>query len=251
MLSQDSVVGMVNGYDVHNFDQVKQFLKYAAMLPDDVAKLYTMHHEAISPHLTTSAARNAGALFVLCQKHLVLGTTALFRLYSAQMFRETRAAVEAAGIAHAIQTDATSFKVFTEDDGSEAARKLARNTFAPRLLFPKATTELSLLGDFYDTASRLSHTSGLTFVRHLSDSPTVGQMKFLYQDMQMQNMERELPKNVFWLCQAHLAILIAADVVFASTTGADLAKFAQERRDIFQRLNRFNAAHDNKLSSLA
>src|ERR1019366_3504598 len=251
MLNQKSIVTTVNDYDIHNFDQAKQYLKYAALLPDDVANLYTKHYQAISPHLTTSAARNAGALFVLCQKHLVLGTTALFRLYSAQMFRETRAAVEGAGIAHAIQTDAKSFKVFTEDDGSEEARKLARNTFAPRLLFPKATTELALLGDFYDTASRLSHTSGLTFVRHLSSSPTVGQMKFSYQDMQMQNMERELPKNVFWLCQAHLAILVAADVVFASTAGADLAKFKQERRDVFERLMRFNAAHDNKLSSLA
>jgi hypothetical protein len=249
MLNQKSIVTTVNDYDIHNFDQAKQYLKYAALLPDDVANLYTMHYQAISPHLVTSAARNAGALFVLCQKHLVLGTTSLFRLYSAQMFRETRAAVEAAGIAHAIQTDSTAFKVFSEDDGSEAARRLARKTFAPRSLFPATVPQLALLSDFYDTASRLSHTSGLTFVRHLIESPTVGQMKFAYQDVQLENMNRDLPKQLFWLCQAHLGILLAADVVFKGLH-ADPTRFSQERKDVFERLNRFNISHDNSLGRL-
>lgn len=246
MLNEDSVIATVNGFDAHNFDQVKEYLKYSALLPDDVANLYRMHHEAISPLLSASPARNAGALFVLCQKHLVLGTTSLFRLYSAQMFRETRAAVEAAGIAHAIQTDAKNFEVFSQDDGSEDARKLARRTFTSRALYPDSIPQLALLSDFYDTASRLSHTSGITFIRHLSDGKTVGQMKFAYQDIQMENMNRDLPKQLFWLCQAHLAILMAADVVFAGLD-VDLSKFTQERKDVFERLQRFNAAHDQRL----
>lgn len=125
MLSNNSAIATVNTMDVVNFDGISRQLGSAALLPDDVEKLYVMHYEAITPHLTTTEARTAGALFVLCRKHLVLGTLSLFRLYSAQTFRETRAAVEAAGIAHAIQTDPNSFKVLSEDDGSEQARKLA------------------------------------------------------------------------------------------------------------------------------
>ncbi|NDJ12303.1 MAG: hypothetical protein EBY17_14085 [Acidobacteriia bacterium] len=246
MLNRDSVIATVNAFDAHNFDQLKEHLNSSALLPDDVVNLYTIHHEAISPLLNTSRARNAAALFVLCQKHLVLGTISLFRLYSAQMFRETRAAVEAAGIAHLIQTDAKSFEVFSQDDGSEAARKLARKTFTSRALYPSSIPQLALLSDFYDTASMLSHTSGITFVRHLSAGQTVGQMKFGYQDIQRENISRELPKQMFWLCNAHLAILMAADVVFAGLD-VDLSKFRQKRKDIFERVQRFNAAHDQSL----
>jgi hypothetical protein len=154
--------------------------------------------------------------------------------------------VEAAGIAHAIQTDPNSFKVLSEDDGSEAARKLARTTFSSKLLFPAAIPQLKLLFDFYDTASRLSHTSGLTFVRHFKRHSATGPIGFTYQDIQHENLDRDLPHHLFWLCQAHIAILMAADVVF-SAVNADLSNFKQARVDIFERLNRFKLAHDAKI----
>jgi hypothetical protein len=119
------------------------------------------------------------------------------------MYRESGAAVEAAGIARLIQVDPAAFKVFSEDDGSETARRNARKTFAPAVLFPKDKPQMHILADFYDTASRLSHTSGLTFVRHLAQ-PSGGTARFSYQDIAVNNVPRELPMPLLTLCQTHI-----------------------------------------------
>jgi len=161
------------------------------------------------------------------------------------MFRETRAAVEAAGIARAIQIDTRNFKAFSEDDGSEAASKLARSTFTSKLLFPFSISHFKLLFDFYDTASRLSHTNGLTFSRHLGRNAISGKTTFNYQDIQKDNFERDLPHHLLWLCLAHIAILISVDVTFSGVT-ADLGKFNQARADVYQRVGRFKAAHESR-----
>jgi len=247
MLGKNSAIGHANDIDNANFDSITRDLGAMALLPDDVEKLYTQHHDTIGQHLTTVAARTAGALFVLCRKHLVLGASALFRLYSAQMYRESRAAVEAAGIARLIQIDPEALRVFGSDDGSEAARKLARGTFAPKRLFPDSVPEVHVLSEFYDTASRLSHTSGLTFVRHLSQPSTTGDIAFAYQDILADNINRELPIHVLWLCQAHMLILVAADNIFTDVK-ADLENFKLERAAVFQRLVRFNAVRESTAS---
>lgn len=247
MLNKDSAIGQLNEVDKANFDLITRDLGAMALLPDDIEKLYTKHYDIIGGELATTAARTAGALFVLCRKHLVLGATSLFRLYSAQMYRESRSAVEAAGIARLIQIDAESFKVFANDDGSEAARKLARNAFSPKFLFPRSVPDLRMLSDFYDTASRLSHTSGLTFVRHLSQETGTGQVQFAYQDLLPDNINRELPIHVLWLCQAHLLILVAADLIFPDIK-ADLEDFKRDRAAVFERLRRFNALREGAKS---
>lgn len=248
MLGKNSAIAHANEIDNANFQSITRDLGAMALLPDDVERLYALHHDAIARHLTTVAARTAGALFVLCRKHLVLGATALFRLYSAQMYRESRAAVEAAGIARLIQIDSEALRVFGTDDGSEAARKLARSTFAPKRLFPDSVPEVHVLSEFYDTASRLSHTSGLTFVRHLSQPSTTGDIAFAYQDILADNINRELPIHVLWLCQAHMLILVAADNIFTDVK-ANLEDFKRERSAVFQRLVRFNAVREGAASN--
>jgi hypothetical protein len=188
----------------------------------------------------------ATGLYALCLKHLVVGVTSLFRLYSASAWRETRAAVEAAGMAHAIQTNASHFKVFSEDDGSEPTRKLARTTFRSDVIFPKDIPVLKVLKDFYDVASQLSHTNSITFVQHLNNNATPGQQEFAFQDIPRDTIAGQLPKLLFWTCRAHLAILTASDVVFDGLP-ADLESFNRERTCVFERLDRFNEKHDNGL----
>src|ERR1700682_2773815 len=104
MLAKNSEIAQVDAMDRSNFDGLTAQIGAAALLPDDLEKLYALLSQDINPHLATPQVRTAGALFVVCRKHLVLGTIALFRLYSAQMYRESRAAAEAAGIARAIVT---------------------------------------------------------------------------------------------------------------------------------------------------
>jgi len=249
MLDKNSAIGELNEVDKANFDKITKDLGAMALLPDDIEELYAKHYGIIGGQLATMAARTAGALFVLCRKHLALGATSLFRLYSAQMYRESRAALEAAAIARLIQIDPGSFKVFANDDGSEAARRLARTAFAPKLLFPHSVPELRMLSDFYDTASRLSHTSGLTFVRHLSQETVTGQVQFAYQDRLPDNINRELPIHVLWLCQAHVLILVAADLIFPDIK-ADLEDFKRDRAAVFDRLRRFNALREGASSSV-
>jgi hypothetical protein len=246
-LPANSIFTIVREYDAENYQQVVGFLDYAALLPDDLAKLYEIHRQAITPHLTTSPARVAAGLYVLCLKHLVLGVTSLFRLYSAPAWRETRAAVEAAGIAHAIQTAPAHFKVFSEDDGSERARRLARNTFKSDVIFPQDVPVLRALKVFYDVASQLSHTNSITFIQHINSTGTAGQQQFAFQDIPREAMASRLPKLVFWTCQAHLAILTAADQVFSGLP-ADLDAFKKERAYIFGKLSRFNEKHNSSLA---
>jgi hypothetical protein len=246
-LSDKSVLTIVNEYDAENFAKVVEFLDYTALLPEDLGKLYEMHHKAISPHLTTSSLRVAAGLYVLCFKHLALGTASLFRLYSAQAWRETRAAVEAAGVAHAIQTNPDYFKIFKEDDGSEKTRKVVRNTFKSNVLFPSSVPALEALKTYYDIASQLSHTNTISFVQHLGDSATEGQRSFSFQDIQPENIAAQLPKMLFWTCQSHLAILVAADNVFPELP-ADMEPFRKQRSEFFQKLNRFSEKHKSSFS---
>ncbi len=245
MLGKDSAISALNELDKANFDSASNGFRALALLPDDVEKLYVQHYATIGPHLVTPEARTAGALFVLCRKHLALGATSLFRLYSAQMYRESRAAVEAAGIARLIQTDPAALKVFADDDGSETARRKARKTFAPGVLFPKDNPQMHLLSDFYDTASRLSHTSGLTFVRHLTQTATAGTASFSYQDITFNNIPREFPMHLLTLCQTHLGILVAADGIFVDIK-ANVEPFRKERAAVFERMVRFFEVHKEK-----
>ena len=85
--------------DEKNRRAVYKSVGAAAALPDDLVKLYTLHYGAIAAHLPDYRAQIAGVLYVACRKHLTMGITSLFRRYSSQAFRETRNAVEAAGIA--------------------------------------------------------------------------------------------------------------------------------------------------------
>ena len=84
MLDKSSAIAAINELDKANFDNISNGLGAMALLPDDAEKLYVQHQTVIGRHLISAEARAAGALFVLCRKHVALGTTSPFRLYSAQ-----------------------------------------------------------------------------------------------------------------------------------------------------------------------
>jgi hypothetical protein len=249
MSENESALQVINEHDAHNFEGSRQFLGHMADLPEDVAKLYTIHREAILPGVTAGPVGYAFGLYTACRKHLVLGSVSLFRLYSAQTFRETRAAIEAAGLAYAIQTDPESHRIFKADDGRDKeARKTARKYFTSSRLFPPDVPKLASLKILYDLNSTFSHTNWLTFIRHVDENATPGQFEFLYQDIKNHRLPRDLPRFLIGLCYAHVAILTAADVVFPF---AHLEGFKKERMYVFEKLQRFDAQHKAQFPSEA
>jgi hypothetical protein len=221
--------------DAGNFRVVYASVGAAAILPDDVAGLYKMHYSAIQHRLPDLPAQIAGALYVACRKHLVMGATALFRCYSTQAFRETRTAVEAAGIARAIRADPENFSIFKDDKGSGASRKAARARFTSKLLFPSDVPEFTRLGECYKKASELSHTNRRTLVPNLD----LNEQLFSYQDIRQKDIPRLVVNHLLWICFAHITILEAADLVFNDVSG-DLESFRNECRYVGERLARFD-----------
>jgi hypothetical protein len=239
----------LNQIDEWNFQQVKNLLGPATALPEDVLRLYDLHGDAIKDHVTTAASRLSGALIGgLCRKHLLLGTTAVFRMYSSQMFREVRGAAEAAGIAYAIQHDQEKLRIFREDDGTSEKRRAARNAFRPKDIFPDKEPIMKTLHDHYDISSERAHTNLISFIRHLAGNPSE-KVSFNMQDFKRENVEAELPLTLFWMCQVHITILCAVDIIFPGLD-ADFTKFQQERKYVFDKVHRFNEAHKDKLPSI-
>jgi hypothetical protein len=167
--------------DEQNQQAVRRGVGAASALPDDLVELYALHYRAIAAQLPDYPAEVAAGLYVACRKHLVLGTTSLFRRFSSQAFRETRAAIEAAGIAHAIRQNEESFRIFCEDLGSGESRKVARKHFTSTLLF---AGQLVPFKDLYDKASERSHTNRRTLGAHLNFSEGT----FSYQDVRDQDI---------------------------------------------------------------
>jgi hypothetical protein len=224
--------------DEQNRKAVYARIGAAVELPDDLAGLYTLHYTAIESQLPDYPAQIAGALYVACRKHLVLGITSLFRRYSSQAFRETRAAVEAAGVANDIRRDEESFRIFREDRDEES-RKIARQRFTPAKIF---AGELKQLRHYYDKASELSHTNRRTFAPHLN----LSQGTFSYQDVSGDDIPKLITNYLIWICTAHLTILEMADLVFPEAEGEVVTKFKAERRALGERVYRFNLQNEGK-----
>jgi hypothetical protein len=222
--------------DEQNRKEVCARIGAAAALPDDLVRLYGLHYSAIATQLPDYPAQIAGTLYVACRKHLVLGITSLFRRYSSQAFRETRTAVEAAGIANAIRLSDESFRIFREDR-DEDSRKAARKRFIPARLF---VGELARLKEYYDKASELSHTNRRTFGPHLN----LGEGTFCYQDLRDADIPKLATNYLIWICVAHMTILEMADFIFSDAQGDLVVKFKRERRYLGEKIYRFNLQNE-------
>jgi hypothetical protein len=76
-----------------------------------------------------------------------------------------------------------------------------------------------------------------------------GQMDLSYQDIRKENLSRDLPQHIIWLCLAHIAVLVSADLTF-SGLGADMESFQREWILAFERMNRFKAAHQRQFQGV-
>jgi hypothetical protein len=243
---EDSLIARIYDQDASNFEKAKSRLGFATLLPDDILKLYTLLHETAKPFLHTGVAETAAGLYVLCSKHLVLGTLALLRLHSTQAFRETRAAVECAGIAYVIQKDPEKYKVFVNDDGERPeARKVAKRTFRTDIIFPDHEPLVRQLRFHYESASHLSHTNAMTFRQHLSrgktDSPLV---LFNFQDINSETVDRVLPEMLILICMAHLDVLSASAAVFPEMRKNE--SFQGEWQQVLERVGRFREQFNSR-----
>jgi hypothetical protein len=156
MLTADvkSPIDVLNEQDSKNYASIRRVFPNDTRLADDVLAAYDYCAEALQPHLETLADRIANALLTgICRHHLIRGATALFRVHAAQMFRETRSAVETAGIAYVVRRDPAMLNTFLEDDGREEQRRAAKNAFRPGNIFPKTEEVMRSLRSQYDLAS--------------------------------------------------------------------------------------------------
>jgi hypothetical protein len=227
--------------DEQNRKTVYKRVGSSALLPDDVIGVYDQHRLAIAPHLPDVRGELAGILYAACRKHLALGITSLFRCYSSQAFRETRAAVEAAAVAGAVRRDEESYRIL-RDDRDEASRKVARNHFKASKIF---VGKLSRLQKTYDKASELSHTNRRTFGPNINTA----EASFSLQDFANQDIPLLVTNYLIWICGAHMEILEAADVIFPEAQSDLITKFKRERQHVGERLARFNQLNDEERRS--
>src|SRR6185312_16168253 len=166
-----NITNQLHADDVTNYALIRNMLGVTAELPDGVIALYEAMHQAVLPHLQTNQQQFAAALIVgQCMKHLTVGANNLFCGYSGPMFRETRAAVEAAAVARRIYHNQAAFKAFIDDrEHNDEARKTARKHTRHAILFPVDGHEiLRQLEEHYDYASMRAHTNVMGFVSQMT-----------------------------------------------------------------------------------
>jgi len=230
---KESIVRVLNDADTHNIEVSFTVLGQMADLPDQIDALYGALNEALKPLMNTEAAQCAGLLYASARTHLATGAIALYRLHASQMSRETRSAVEAAGIARLIQSDKESFEIFLADWDDEQARRAAKNRFTSARLFPKTEADMAPLGEFYAANSDLSHTNRFTLFEHVSLEEDSGNARFSTQDIK--HDPGELKKRLSWMCMAHLGVIVAAQGTFKT---ADFSKIIPEGRYLWGRVQR-------------
>ncbi|MFZ0589610.1 MAG: hypothetical protein WAM39_03955 [Bryobacteraceae bacterium] len=253
MAQRTSPLDELRAQDEHNYKEIRKAFENETLIADDVVRAYDLYRKAVEPHLANERMRVASAIVGgICGQHLIRGALSLFRLHSAQMFRETRSAVEAAGIAHAIQHDEKKLQIFLQDEGRPEQRRKARSTFRPRIIFPDDQPLLKILNDHYEVASLRSHTNVLNFVLHLSKSDEPGRLHIHAQDIPRKRLPQDFPLLLFWLCQAHVSILCCVEIIFPGLPSTkQMSDFFHEHRYIFEKVQRFNQNHQSQLAQVA
>ena len=201
-------------------------------LPNDIIKLYNSHYDAVRVSFRGKAATLAGLLYVSCCQGLTMAVAALLRRHSSQAFRETRVAIEAAGIAHEITKDPESLKIFADDRGNPESRKAVRHHFKSKTLFREGASSLLAA---YNKASELSHRNRRSLIRHIDKSEEY----FNYQDLSDSDIPLLANNYLLWICSAHVIILEVADCVFSDNTNDAVTGFRNERQLIRERVARF------------
>jgi len=236
-----------NEKDIHNFRESRRVLGQSLDLSDDLVKVYKRLGEAFTA-APSQADKYAVSMLSACRKHLTLSITSLLRLHLTQALRETRSAVEAAGIAYAIRANSEVFAIFRED-GTPESRKKALKTLKSGVLFPASVPKMHALKKHFDLASTMSHTNLVTFARHYPDEPGAKPRTFRFQDLgepAVPNLHRWL----YWICVVHLEILGASDVIYNGILTSP-APFLEEHKYVRGKLARFYVKARSEFAALA
>ena len=228
--------------DENNYALWRKTYENECRIIDDLVACYDTYSKALRSLAISPSQELARAIICgVCRKHLVLGAVALLRRHGAMMHRETRSAVEAAGIAHAIQGSREMLEIFLEDDTKSDHQKLKKKTakyiFKPETIFPHDIPCLKKLDEFYRTASARSHNNVTSFALSVAKG-IKGKTYIATQDI---HSERHFLVYCLWLCFAHIAILETGDIIFPNSP--DLYKFKCDRQYIAQKVVRFQQKH--------
>ena len=173
----DFELSFIKDHDEQNYRLVREGIGDAAYFPDAVLGIYAGQHELLVQHLQSNQEKHAGALlFGLCVKHLVTGANNLFRGQAGVMYRETRGAVETAGLAYRVLNDTKAFEVYLADhEHDKTARQAFREQTRSKQLFPNtAPAIVQKLGEHYNHASQKAHTNRMNFLRNIGYSKERG-----------------------------------------------------------------------------
>ena len=228
--------------DENNRRQVAESMGDSVLaLPKDVAGLYHQHYEAVRHSFSNKPATFAGLLYVSCCQSLTMAVMSLLRRYSSQAFRETRVAVETAGIAHEITKNDESFEVFLADRGDIQCRRVARNRFQAKTLFRDGAAALTAA---YYKASELSHQNRRSLITHVNS--TAGM--YTFQDLPDHAIPLVATNHLLCICFTHMTILQVADSVFPDIENEALLAFRKERQFVGERLARFHQANQQDIA---
>jgi hypothetical protein len=217
--------------DDENYAQISIIFKTEIDLINDLVDLYELCGIALKPHLKDVGARIAGALvFGMGRNHLVRGTLSLSRAHAAPMFRETRSAVEAAGMACCVMKHDDMRDVLLADVGTRETRAAMKKTFTQKRIFPKEKKVFRQLRSDYDYCSWRAHTNMASFMTHIGRTDE-GQAALQVQDIRSGTATGEVALYFMHLLLSHLHILTSVDESF-------------DHFDVTEKLEEFMAARD-------
>ncbi len=238
----DFEISAINDNDEKNYKLVREGIGDAAYFPDAVLGVYAGQHELLVRLLQTDQEKHAGALlFGLCIKHLVTGANNLFRGHAGVMYRETRGAIEAAGLAHRLLNDKRTFDTYLADqEYDEVARQAFKDQTRRNQLFPQnAPKIIQKLGEHYDYASKKAHTNRMNFLRNVAYSEAKGLSEMNLRDFAQENIIPKLPLELGWMCGVHLDILLASCLVIFKHPSVDFSEIIDIQNEVWKRLAAF------------
>lgn len=230
--------------DEANFTFLANRFSNEIRIIEDLSVCYDKLAEGFSGDYIRSPAQDIAGLIVCghCGSRLIVATACLMRRYASSMYRETRSAIEGAGISHAIQESREMLDIYMEDEKYKGQRKKApRHVFKPETIFPNNIPALKQLGDEYNLASARGHMNITTVAFHLARSQKPAHTRMNAQDIQDNHLDHHFILHLLWLGFAHLDIFNVVDLIFPDHPLS--AEIKRERDYIGGKLARFNQKH--------
>jgi hypothetical protein len=224
----------LHAHDETNYSGISSALPEEHALVNELSAVYDACVEMLRPALKDNAHFVAFNLICgMARKHLLLGALSLFRAHSIQMFRETRAAVEAGGIAFCAMKHKDMLKILIADVGTSETREAVRNTFTQKRIFPKNKRVFRRLNDDYDYCSWRAHTNMAGLASHLTKEGG-NRFNITIQDIQPEQAGILIPLFLISLCFSHFHILTSVDETFSRMPLTDAQQAFIAARTVFE-----------------